>query len=268
MIPKTIHYCWFGHNPLPEEARKCIESWRRYLPDYEIKEWNEDNFDVNMVQYTQEAYEARKYAFVSDYARFWILYNYGGLYFDTDVEIIKPLDEVIAKGPFMGCEQDYLLASNGKMVAGDGSAVNPGLGVAAEPGMEIYKEMLDKYKPLRFLYADGSHNEKTIVAYMTEILQEKGLVCEPRIQQVAGLYIYPREYFGPKDYMSGEVHLTEHTLTIHHYDASWRNKSWKTRVVTAIKSVFLVVLPNSLVKKILDLKHRKRVSGSYFGSAK
>lgn len=105
MIPKIIHYCWFGRNPLPLLAVKCIESWKRYFPDYEIREWNEDNFNVNMIPYTREAYEAKKYAFVSDYARFYILYYYGGLYFDTDVEVIKPMNDIIERGAFMGCER-------------------------------------------------------------------------------------------------------------------------------------------------------------------
>ena len=104
MIPKIIHYCWFGRKALPRSAKKCIESWKKYLPDYEIKEWNEDNFDVNMIPYTQEAYSAKRYAFVSDYARFYILYHYGGIYFDTDVEVIKPIDDILEKGAFMGCE--------------------------------------------------------------------------------------------------------------------------------------------------------------------
>ena len=104
MIPKIIHYCWFGRNPLPESAIKCINSWKKFFPDYEIKEWNEDNFDVNIIPYTKEAYEAKKYAFVSDYARFWILYHHGGLYFDTDVEVIKAMDDIIELGPFMGVE--------------------------------------------------------------------------------------------------------------------------------------------------------------------
>jgi len=102
MIPKIIHYCWFGRNPLPASALKCIYSWRKFLPNYEIKEWNEDNFDVNIIPYTREAYEAKKYAFVSDYARFYILYHYGGLYFDTDVEIIKPMDDIVERGNFYG----------------------------------------------------------------------------------------------------------------------------------------------------------------------
>ena len=103
MIPKKIHYCWFGRGPLPDLAKKCIASWRKYLPEYEIKEWNEDNFDVHCIPYCSEAYDAGKYAFVSDYARFKILYEYGGLYFDTDVEVIKAMDDIISRGPFMGC---------------------------------------------------------------------------------------------------------------------------------------------------------------------
>lgn len=106
MIPKIIHYCWFGRNPLPGSAERCIASWRKFLPDYEIREWNEDNFDIDVSRYARQAYDAGKYAFTSDYARFWILYNYGGLYFDTDVEVIRPLDDIIARGPFMGCEHD------------------------------------------------------------------------------------------------------------------------------------------------------------------
>ena len=101
MIPKIIHYCWFGRKPLPPLAVKCIESWKKYLPDYTIKEWNEDNFDINIVPYTREAYEVGKYAFVSDYARFYILYHHGGLYFDTDVEVIRPMDDLVGRGAFL-----------------------------------------------------------------------------------------------------------------------------------------------------------------------
>ena len=104
MIPRIIHYCWFGGNQLPELAQKCIESWKKYFPDYEIKEWNESNFDLNCCDYVKEAYTAKKWAFVSDYARFWILYNYGGLYFDTDVEVIRDMSEIVNRGAFMGCE--------------------------------------------------------------------------------------------------------------------------------------------------------------------
>lgn len=112
MIPKIIHYCWFGRGPLPELAQKCITSWKKYLPDYEIKEWNEDNFDVNIIPYTAEAYKAKKYAFVSDYARFWILYKFGGIYFDTDVEVIRPIDDIVERGNFMGFETDPSLTND------------------------------------------------------------------------------------------------------------------------------------------------------------
>ena len=145
MIPKVIHYCWFGRNPLPSLAIKCIESWRKYLPDYEIKEWNEDNFDVNIIPYTQEAYQVGKYAFVSDYARFWILYKYGGLYFDTDVEVIKPMDDIIARGPFMGCEKDVSDTSVASVAPGLGLGVNPGLGLGVNPGLGLYKEIFEMY---------------------------------------------------------------------------------------------------------------------------
>lgn len=107
MIPKVIHYCWFGGNPLPDSAKKCISSWRKYLPDYEIKEWNERNFDVKSIPYTREAYRLKKFAFVSDYARMWILYHYGGIYFDTDVEVIKPFNDIIQRGNFMGFEAQH-----------------------------------------------------------------------------------------------------------------------------------------------------------------
>lgn len=265
MIPKIIHYCWFGHNPIPKLAEKCIASWRKYLPDYEIRLWNEDNFDVNMVPYTKEAYSQKKYAFVSDYARFWILYNFGGLYFDTDVEIIKPLDEIIAQGPFMGCEQDYIPMPNGSYEKGNGPAVNPGLGIGAEAHMDLYKEILDQYATLKFLHADGSLNEKTVVAYTSELLTSKGLTAKDEIQCLNGLFVYPKEYFGPKDYLTNVVNVTERTLTIHHYDASWRDKSFWCRFCTSFKkNVLLRLMPSAITHRILALKERKRTTGSYF----
>lgn len=224
MIPKVIHYCWFGKNPLPPLAVKCIESWKKYLPDYEIKEWNEDNFDVNIIPYTKEAYEAKKYAFVSDYARFWILYRYGGLYFDTDVEVIKPMDKIIARGPFMGCENE---------VGRDGAAalaVAPGLGLGVTPGLGLYKEMLDLYATLHFVRSDGSLNQKTVVQYTTEILCRHGLENANEIQKCAGIWIYPKEYFCPLDYDTKKRFDTENTYTIHHFAASWYSSKEKLRI--------------------------------------
>ena len=213
MIPKVIHYCWFGRNPLPDSALKCIASWRKYLPDYEIKEWNEDNFDVNIIPYTQQAYEAKKYAFVSDYARFWILYHYGGLYFDTDVEVIRPMDEIVKRGPFMGLEKLQKEAKE--------PAVAPGLGLGAPVGHQLYAELLNIYARLQFTKTDGTPNLKTIVEYTTELLQKKGLQRGDGVQQVDGVFIYPEDYFCPMDSTTGITTITPRTVSIHHYDCSW-----------------------------------------------
>ena len=159
MIPKIIHYCWFGGNPLPKSAIECIESWKKFFPDYEIKEWNESNYDVHKIPYIHEAYEAKKYAFVSDYARFDILYQEGGLYFDTDVKVLQSFDEIIARGPFMGREAGAYLC-NICNTEGDGLAVNPGIGLGVNAGHKLYKELLDAYKEFSFLNPDGTLNTK------------------------------------------------------------------------------------------------------------
>lgn len=215
MIPKVIHYCWFGRGELPKSALKCIASWRKYFPDYEIKEWNEDNFDVNAIPYTREAYERKKYAFVSDYARFWVLYREGGVYFDTDVEVIKPFDDILARGPFMGCEIDAQPAG------ATAPAVNPGLGLAVNPGLGLYKEVLDCYATLHFVDASGKQMEGTVVYHNTQVLLRHGLACVPGVQQVAGVTIYPAEYFNPLDDATGRLTITPRTHSIHWYSKTW-----------------------------------------------
>lgn len=232
MIPKIIHYCWFGHHPLPPLATKCIESWRKFLPDYEIKEWNEENFDVNIIPYTSEAYKAKKYAFVSDYARFWILYHYGGLYFDTDVEIIRPLNDIIERGPFMGCETD---AQPGAMTIG----VAPGLGLGVSPGLNLYKKFLDYYDASHF---DPENISATIVVHTTRVLREIGLEDKKGIQQVGGVYIYPSDYFNPTNIITHRLHITTNTHTIHHYAASWMDKR-----DGMLKKLFRDLLPERLL---------------------
>lgn len=222
MIPKIIHYCWFGGNPLPKSAQKCIASWKKYFPDYEIKEWNESNYDVNKVLYTKQAYKAKKYAFVSDYARFDILYTYGGVYFDTDVEVIRPFDEILKNGAFMGCEIDVNTAIDKN--PGLGIAVAPGLGIAATPGLSIYKEILNSYNNYRFINDDGTYNTTTVVRYTTDILAKNGLRAVAGIQNIADITIYPKEYFNPLDDTTGKLVVTENTHSIHWYSKTWLTK--------------------------------------------
>lgn len=239
MIPKVIHYCWFGRNPLPPLAVKCIASWRKFLPDYEIREWNEDNFDVNSISYTREAYEARKYAFVSDYARFHILYHHGGLYFDTDVEVIRPMDDIVARGAFMGCENEA-----GEQAGVTALAVAPGLGLACAPGLALYAEILTLYAGLHFQRADSGLNLTTVVEYTTELLIAKGLKNVNEIQSVAGVWVYPMEYFCPIDYRTKKWNMTVNTYSIHHYAESW--VTWQVRFKT--KLIKILPMGQTLLK--------------------
>lgn len=228
MIPKNIHYCWFGRGELTPLAKKCIASWRQYFPDYEIKEWNEDSFDVNCIPYTADAYKAGRYAFVSDYARFWVLYKYGGIYFDTDVEVIRPLDDVLEKGPFMGFEQ-----------LGEKPAVAPGLGLAAEPGMDLYKRILDRYVGMSFFTDNGSLNPYTMIPMVTDLLKEYGLRGDGTIENIAGFDIYPPDWFNPFDDATGRLKITDNTRTIHRYAKSWmpEEKAWKTSLKRLLRRI-------------------------------
>ena len=229
MIPKIIHYCWFGRKPLTPLAQKCIASWRQFFPEYEIREWNEDNFDVACIPYTAQAYQAEKYAFVSDYARFWVLYHFGGVYFDTDVEVIRPLEDLLKRGPFMGFE--YL---------GDQMAVAPGLGLAAQPGMPLYRSILERYEALSFLLPNGTINPCTMIPMVTELLTEKGLKGDGTIEHLDGIDIYPPDWFNPFDDALGCLCKTDNTRTIHWYAKSWMaaEPAWKTRIKRFLRRVF------------------------------
>ncbi len=238
MIPRKIHYCWFGRNPLPESAQKCIASWRKYLPEYEIIEWNEDNFDVNSIPYTRQAYEAKKYAFVSDYARFKILYEHGGLYFDTDVEVIRPMDDIIEKGSFMGFEIDPCAARQY-------GAVNPGLCMGAYSGMKLYQSILNYYSNLNFINADGSYNTTdAVVNITTRELAKVGLEYKTGIQNVAETTIYPAEYFNPFDDNTGILNKTKNTYAIHWYSKTWLKvnplRQWCARRFHRIQRLFKI----------------------------
>lgn len=205
-IPHVIHYCWFGGAPLPPDAERCIASWRRFFPGWEIKRWDETNYDVRAVPYTAQAYDMGKYAFVSDYARFDILHREGGVYLDTDVEAIRSFDDIVAAGAFMGME--------GLMVA-------PGLGMGAPAGHPLYSEMLRIYESMPFADAAGRRLPGTVVSIATDMLLSHGYKKDGRKQMVEGITIYPPEYFCPLDDITGRLDITPATRSIHHYAKSW-----------------------------------------------
>ncbi len=216
MIPKIIHYCWFGGKPLDKLGHKCLNSWKKYFPGYDIKEWNESNFDVNCCEYIKEAYKAKKWAFVSDYARFKILYKYGGVYFDTDVEVIRSFDGILSKGNYMGSER---ICDN----------VNPGLGMAVAPELDIIKEIIEDYEHSSFIKPDGTYDLTTIVERTTKILKKHGLSSSDKIQTVENINVYPPEYFCPINMDTGKLTITPNTYSIHRFAGSWEKTSNKFR---------------------------------------
>ena len=220
MIPKIIHYCWFGGNPLPESAKKCIDSWKKYCPNYEIREWNETNYDLSSNHYMEEAYSRKIWGFVPDYARLDIVYQHGGIYMDVDVEVVRSMDELLNNAFYMGIEKS----------ASGSISVNPGLGFGAEkhdPG--IYKLMHEIYDNLSFINQDGTVNKTPSPIMNTEYLETLGFKREDREQTVEGIHIYQSECFCPKNFETAEIHCTDKTYSIHHFDASWytsHEKKW------------------------------------------
>ena len=210
MIPKVIHYCWFGRSEMPPLAKKCIKSWKKYCPDYEIKEWNEENFDINLIPYVEEAYKAKKYAFVADVARLYAIYTVGGIYLDTDVEVLKPLDPFLKHLAFGGFE--------------DGIHVSTGI-MASEKGAKWAKENLDYYNGRHFVREDGSFDITTNVTTITNYMLKYGLRQDNTYQDFPGLCtMYPKDFFCPKSYFDLKIYKTDNTVTIHHFAASWHTK--------------------------------------------
>jgi len=226
MIPKIIHYCWFGRNPLPSEARKCIASWKKYLPDYEIKEWNEDTFDINSNQYVKEAYENKKFAFVTDYVRLYALVNEGGIYMDTDVEVLKSYDPFLHHAAFSGFENNNFVPT-GMM--------------ASEKGGRWVTELLDEYNDRKFVKEDGSFDTTTNTETITNNMVKHGLVLNNTYQDFPGLAtMYPSDYFCPKDHGTGVINLTENSVCIHHFACSWLPKTLKIRHLLKLLMVKLL----------------------------
>lgn len=205
-IPKIIHYCWFGGNPLPKMARKCIASWKKYCPDYKIVEWNETNFDLDLFDYVREAYNAKKWAFVSDVVRLYALVKYGGIYMDTDVEVLRPLDDLTKYKAVSGFE--------------DVDRIPTGL-MACCKGHPMFKEFLNEYSDAHFIKQSGEFDLTTNVIRITNICVRYGLKLNNQKQTVNGFTLFPSEYFCPKDCGTRILSLTSNTYTIHHFDGSW-----------------------------------------------
>ena len=218
MIPKKIHYCWFGRGEKPALAKKCIASWRKFMPDYEIVEWNEDNFDVNYNAYTKMCYEQKKFAFLTDYLRLLIVEEHGGIYFDTDVEVLRSFDDFIDLPAFVGFENDRF--------------VNTGEGFGAEPHNPAIQQMLRAYDPL----LDGAHGVLGCPKLNTEALQKLGLRLDGKAQTLPNVSVFPAEYFNPRNSVTGELTKTENTYSIHWYSASWL--PWHKRLRSRISKPF------------------------------
>lgn len=231
MIPKIIHYCWFGRGPMPELALKCIESWHKFMPDYEYKLWDEDNFDIHSNPYVEESYKARKFAFVTDYVRLYALYTEGGIYMDTDVEVLKRYDDLLFLPAFTGYEgSKYLPPVTGTM--------------ASEAGGEWVKEQLASYDNAHFLKPDGSYDLTTNTVRITEIMKAGGFVPDGKKQVYKDMHIFPVEYFCPRQ-TTGEVLLTDNTYCDHHFMGTWNDEkktSWLVRLVGKDNMIRLIKL--------------------------
>ena len=209
-IPKIIHYCWFGHKPKPALAEKCIKSWKKFCPDYEIIEWNEDNFDVSTAPlYVRQAYEAGRWAFVTDYVRLKGLLEMGGIYMDTDVEVVKSLDPYLHHEAFAGFEHPQ--------------RVQTGL-LACRPDFPLFRDFLAHYDTALFYRPDGSQDITTNVEVLTKLCLDRGMVCNDKFQVVDGLALYPREVFCPVDYDTEKLHRTRKTVVIHWFASSWHTE--------------------------------------------
>lgn len=215
MIPKIIHYCWFGGNSKPSLATKCMKSWQKYCPDYEIIEWNEKSFDLSAAPlYVRQAYDNKKWAFVTDYVRLWAMYNYGGIYMDTDVEVLRSLDDLLKKQAFSGFEAV--------------DRIPTGI-MASEKDFPLFREFIRDYESALFEKEDGSFDLTTNVARITNICKKYGFIPNGKYQEVEGFALYPQDFFCPKYGYGGKIKTTKNTYTIHHFMGSWASKQDKKK---------------------------------------
>ena len=212
MIPKVIHYCWFGGGPLPNLAQQCIASWKKHCPDYEIVEWNEQNYPLDQTpDYVEEAIEAKRWAFATDYIRLDVVYRYGGIYLDTDVELLKGLDELLQHTAFFGRDRS--------------GEISTGLGFGAEPGQECVRLLRDDYLGVHFRTGPMSYDLRPCPQRNKRIFDAYGFPADAtEMEERAGITVYPKEYFSPMDAQTQQLHLTENTCSIHHFAASWKTE--------------------------------------------
>jgi len=215
VIPKKIHYCWFGGTPVPDKYKKWMESWNKFCPDYEIIQWDESNYDIEKNTYMYEAYQHKKWGFVPDYARLDIIYEHGGIYLDTDVELVANLDDMLYQKAFFGFEREESVAL--------------GLGFGAEKGMPLIKEMRDAYNNRHFADKDGNLDLQASPVFQTEFLVKKGLKQNGEYQRIGDAVIYPEKMFSGKCPYTRRVRLMPYTKSIHHYEATWADDEWKNR---------------------------------------
>lgn len=247
MIPKKIHYCWFGGNPKPKLAKKCFRSWKKYCPGYEIIEWNEDNYDLSAAPlYVRQAYEAKKWAFVTDYVRLQVVYEQGGIYLDTDVELRKSLDPLLENGAYYGFE--------------DGAHVNTGVGFGSEQGHPLLREMMEDYREIPFVLEDGSYDLLSCPVRNTEAFLRHGLRQDNSMQTLEGdVRILPSDYLNPKDWKTGEIRLTQNTLSIHHFSASWYTPEMMKKLKRKQRRQWLRHLPSTIGWKLLGKERYEKI---------
>ena len=234
MIEKKIHYCWFGGKDKPELAKKCIESWKKFCPDYEFVEWNEQNFDVNSNLYVKQAYEAKKFAFVTDYVRLYAMYTQGGIYMDTDVMVLKSLDEFLIHDAFSGFENK--------------ANIPTGI-MACKKGNPLFKELLSYYDTASFFNEDGSLNMTTNVKIITDMLTPKGFIPNGKFQVVEGFALYPQNVFCPLHKKLNNKKYMKNTFTIHYFAGSWKSEATKKRE-NSFWWKYLVVPVSKVMRKI------------------
>ena len=218
MIPRTIHYCWFGGSELPVLEQRCVASWSEKMPGCEVIRWDESNFDFSSCKFACEAYAAGKWAFVSDYARFRILRDHGGVFLDTDVELLRPLDDLLGREAFTGFTKDS-------------SFVNPGLVVASEVGGQVMADAVRRYESMRLAPQQGRVHPQSSPRTLTALLEESyGLRRDGSLQELDGFTVFPAEYFDPIDPHTGAMSVTDRTYSIHHYSGTWLLPAKKYRL--------------------------------------